>query len=154
MLRVVRDAGRRFAGAFVVGEEGRARSGLRDRAQHPSDWVIGGDSVISLEGRRFLKPASREDAAENLRFFSGRPMRLVSAVAGEPGPDVFASLGVVRGCGGEPVRPGGRTGAEPSMERLGTDAEAIRFSTLEAICKALDCQPGDILEYRNDEKPE
>ena len=25
---------------------------------------------------------------------------------------------------------------------------AIRFSTLEAICKALDCQPGDILEYR------
>jgi len=30
-------------------------------------------------------------------------------------------------------------------------AKAIRFSTLEAICKALDCQPGDILEYRGDE---
>ncbi|KOA20853.1 hypothetical protein CLHOM_09960 [Clostridium homopropionicum DSM 5847] len=29
-------------------------------------------------------------------------------------------------------------------------AKAIRFSTLEAICKALDCQPGDILEYRNE----
>lgn len=29
-------------------------------------------------------------------------------------------------------------------------AKAIRFSTLEAICRALDCQPGDILEYRND----
>ena len=28
-------------------------------------------------------------------------------------------------------------------------ARAIRFSTLEAICKALDCQPGDILEYRH-----
>jgi len=27
---------------------------------------------------------------------------------------------------------------------------AIRFSTLDAICKALNCQPGDILEYRND----
>lgn len=27
-------------------------------------------------------------------------------------------------------------------------AKAIRFSTLEAICKILDCQPGDILEYR------
>jgi putative transcriptional regulator len=27
-------------------------------------------------------------------------------------------------------------------------AKAIRFSTLEAICEALDCQPGDILEYR------
>lgn len=31
-------------------------------------------------------------------------------------------------------------------------AKAIRFSTLEAICKALDCQPGDIMEYRNDEE--
>ena len=28
-----------------------------------------------------------------------------------------------------------------------TTAKAVRFSTLEAICKALDCQPGDILEY-------
>jgi len=28
-------------------------------------------------------------------------------------------------------------------------AKAIRFSTLEAICRALDCQPGDILEYRD-----
>jgi len=27
-------------------------------------------------------------------------------------------------------------------------AKAVRFSTLEAICEALDCQPGDILEYR------
>lgn len=31
-------------------------------------------------------------------------------------------------------------------------AKAIRFSTLEAICKVLDCQPGDILEYQVDEK--
>jgi len=28
-------------------------------------------------------------------------------------------------------------------------AKALRFSTLEAICKALDCQPGDILEFRD-----
>jgi putative transcriptional regulator len=28
-------------------------------------------------------------------------------------------------------------------------AKAVRFSTLEAICKALDCQPGDILEYKS-----
>ena len=28
-------------------------------------------------------------------------------------------------------------------------AKAVRFSTLEAICEALDCQPGDILEYEN-----
>lgn len=30
-------------------------------------------------------------------------------------------------------------------------ARAIRFSTLEVICKALDCQPGDILEYRSED---
>lgn len=29
-------------------------------------------------------------------------------------------------------------------------AKGIRFNTLGAICKALDCQPGDILEYKND----
>lgn len=32
-------------------------------------------------------------------------------------------------------------------------AKAIRFSTLDAICKALNCQPGDILEYIPDEEP-
>ncbi len=31
------------------------------------------------------------------------------------------------------------------------EAKAIRFSTLEAICKVLDCQPGDILEYSKDD---
>lgn len=29
-------------------------------------------------------------------------------------------------------------------------AKAVRFSTLEAICEALDCQPGDILEYKKE----
>lgn len=29
-------------------------------------------------------------------------------------------------------------------------AKAVRFSTLDAICKALDCQPGDILEYKSE----
>ncbi|MBR3774185.1 MAG: helix-turn-helix transcriptional regulator [Alistipes sp.] len=31
-------------------------------------------------------------------------------------------------------------------------AKAIRFSTLEAICRELDCQPGDIIEYRAEEE--
>ncbi|WP_071147746.1 helix-turn-helix domain-containing protein [Bacteroides ihuae] len=31
-------------------------------------------------------------------------------------------------------------------------AKAVRFSTLEAICKILDCQPGDILEFKDDEE--
>ncbi|GGG87963.1 transcriptional regulator [Parapedobacter pyrenivorans] len=31
-------------------------------------------------------------------------------------------------------------------------AKGVRFETLEAICKVLECQPGDILEYKKDEK--
>ena len=41
----------------------------------------------------------------------------------------------------------GITPANLSVLKTGK-AKAIRFSTLEAICKALDCQPGDVLEYR------
>lgn len=33
-------------------------------------------------------------------------------------------------------------------------AKAVRFSTLEAICRELDCQPGDVLEYRPDPENE
>ena len=44
----------------------------------------------------------------------------------------------------------GLTLANLSVLKTGK-AKAIRFSTLDAICKALDCQPGDILEYREGE---
>lgn len=43
----------------------------------------------------------------------------------------------------------GITTANLSILKSGK-AKAVRFSTLEAICKALDCQPGDILEYTDD----
>ncbi len=43
----------------------------------------------------------------------------------------------------------GITQANLSILKTGK-AKAIRFSTLEAICKQLDCQPGDILEFRED----
>ena len=45
------------------------------------DWVIGSDSVVTVDGRMFDKPESRDSAAKHLRFFSGKPMRLTSAVA-------------------------------------------------------------------------
>ncbi len=41
------------------------------------------------------------------------------------------------------------TAANLSILKTGK-AKAVRFSTLEAICKALDCQPGDLLEYREE----
>ncbi len=43
----------------------------------------------------------------------------------------------------------GVTNANLSVLKTGK-AKAVRFTTLEAICEALDCQPGDILEYRNE----
>lgn len=50
---------------------------------------------------------------------------------------------------GELAERVGITPANLSILKTGK-AKAIRFSTLEAICNALDCQPGDILEYKND----
>lgn len=47
----------------------------------PRALVLGSDSLVSVAGRRFDKPASREEAAEHLRFFSGRTMELHSAAA-------------------------------------------------------------------------
>ncbi len=44
----------------------------------------------------------------------------------------------------------GITVANLSILKTGK-AKAVRFSTLAAICKALECQPGDILEYRAEE---
>jgi len=44
----------------------------------------------------------------------------------------------------------GITKANLSILKTGK-AKAIRFSTLNAICQELDCQPGDILEYREDQ---
>ena len=43
----------------------------------------------------------------------------------------------------------GLTLANLSILKTGK-AKAVRFSTLEAICRELDCQPGDILEYRDE----
>ena len=52
----------------------------------------------------------------------------------------------------ELARRGGTTQANLSILKTGK-ARAIRFSTLDAICRVLDCQPGDILEYREEENP-
>jgi septum formation protein len=49
--------------------------------QAPGRLVLGSDSLVVVNGRRFDKPASREDAAAHLRFFSGQVMELHSAAA-------------------------------------------------------------------------
>jgi septum formation protein len=47
----------------------------------PDAWAIGSDSVVTVDGRWFDKPAGHEQAAEHLRAFSGKLMKLTSAVA-------------------------------------------------------------------------
>ncbi len=46
----------------------------------------------------------------------------------------------------------GITPANLSVLKTGK-AKAVRFSTLEKLCEVLDCQPGDILEYKREDKP-
>lgn len=50
-------------------------------AARPDALVLGSDSLVEVDGRRFDKPASRDNAAEHLRFFSGKAMTLHSAAA-------------------------------------------------------------------------
>ena len=50
-------------------------------SRESGEWVIGSDSVVSVAGRLFDKPGSRDEAAEHLRSFSGKSMELTSAVA-------------------------------------------------------------------------
>lgn len=50
-------------------------------ALHPGRLVLGSDSLVEAGGRRFDKPASREEAAAHLRSFSGQTMQLHSAAA-------------------------------------------------------------------------
>jgi len=49
--------------------------------KRPGAIVLGSDSLVEVAGRRFDKPANRAEAAEHLRFFSGRIMHLHSAAA-------------------------------------------------------------------------
>lgn len=50
-------------------------------SQCGDELVLGSDSLIEVDGRRFDKPRTRDDAAEHLRFFSGKVMTLHSAAA-------------------------------------------------------------------------
>lgn len=52
---------------------------------------------------------------------------------------------------GELAEKVGITAANLSILKTGK-AKAVRFTTLSALCKALDCQPGDILEYQPGEE--
>ncbi len=95
--QMLRSAGVEFEVVPSAIDESNAKSRLTDARElaaelaaakavavsqvRPDDWVIGSDSVVSVAGRIFDKPRDRDEAAEHLRFFSGQPMILTSAVA-------------------------------------------------------------------------
>ena len=88
-------------------------------ALHPGALVLGSDSLVEVAGRRFDKPASRAEAADHLRFFSGRAMQLHSAAA-------LARDGQVLWTAGDCAVLNVRTLSEPFIEHyLATEWPAI-----------------------------
>lgn len=75
------EAGLAGAGGGEVALALARAKALAVSVERPEALVLGSDSLVEVAGRRFDKPASREDAAEHLRFFSGKVMRLHSAAA-------------------------------------------------------------------------
>ena len=71
----------RFSDAGKIAIELAKAKAIQVSASRPDDWVIGSDSVVSVDDRLFDKPDDREQAAEHLRYFSGKTMELTSAVA-------------------------------------------------------------------------
>ena len=69
------------AGAGEVAVALAEAKALAVSALHPGALVLGSDSLVEMAGRRFDKPASRAEAADHLRFFSGQIMQLHSAAA-------------------------------------------------------------------------
>ena len=71
----------RLQSADEVASELAAAKAVEVSQRNPASWVIGSDSVVSVDGRLFDKPGNRDQAAAHLQFFSGKPMQLTSAVA-------------------------------------------------------------------------
>jgi septum formation protein len=71
----------RLNGAQIIAAKLAEAKALAVSTNRQGEWVIGSDSVVAVGDRPFDKPRSREEAAEHLRFFSGREMQLTSAVA-------------------------------------------------------------------------
>src|SRR5205085_12202538 len=71
----------RLNDAVEIASELACAKALSVSTRRPADWVIGSDSVVSCDGKLFDKPRDRAEAVQHLRFFSGKPMILTSAVS-------------------------------------------------------------------------
>lgn len=75
------EAGIAGAGAEEIALRLAAAKALAVSLGDPDHWVLGSDSLVTVAGRRFDKPRSRQDAADHLAFFSGKVIELTSAAA-------------------------------------------------------------------------
>jgi septum formation protein len=66
--------------AETVGLDNARRKAGAVAREHPEDLVLGVDTVVSLDGRLYGKPADRAEAASTLRALAGREHRVVSAI--------------------------------------------------------------------------
>ena len=78
--RAIEDGLRDASPAEIAEALSVAKAAALARTQ-PQALVLGSDSLVVVEGKRFDKPTSREDAAQHLAFFSGKVMELHSAAA-------------------------------------------------------------------------
>jgi len=85
------------AAAPMIAERLAEAKAVAVSRERPDALVLGSDSLVEVDGRRFDKPASRENAAEHLRFFSGRTMHLYSgAVLARDGEVLFRTVSLAR----------------------------------------------------------
>jgi septum formation protein len=70
-----------FAGEVELLASALAQGKAASVMAGPDDWVIGSDSMVTVDGVRYSKPRDRDEAAAHLRKFSGSTMLLSSAVA-------------------------------------------------------------------------
>ncbi len=82
--------------------EAKALSVSRGRL---SDLVLGSDSLVVCDGRRFDKPADRKEAARHLAFFAGKTMELHSAAALARGGEIVWSGGALARLAVRPLSP-------------------------------------------------
>ena len=71
----------RLGTAAEIASELAAAKALTVSSRRSDDFVIGSDSIVSVEGRLYDKPRDRSEAGEHLLAFSGKVMELTSAVA-------------------------------------------------------------------------
>lgn len=141
------------------------------RGQADVRWsAVGATSLVDAATRRAVRTAV--NLARHVQTTSSFPAWIRAAARGPAPPETGRGAvqllddqaGARRRAARSRRRARVRKAVRPLAERVGitlatlsilktNKARAVRFSTLEALCRELECQPGDLLEYRPDEGP-